>query len=106
LLKRQRSVRAKQRSNVRKLIRKGVCGMREAGWTVEGKSCRERMKQMGTALHDLCQPLTTLQCRLEIAGLAGTQDAYREAVDLGLVECARLVEAVGRMREIVRAATN
>ena len=63
------------------------------------------MKQMGTALHDLCQPLTTLQCRLEIAGLSGTQDAYREAVHLGLVECARLVEAVGTMREIVRSAT-
>lgn len=40
-----------------------------------------------------------------MAGLAGTQDAYREAVDLGLVECVRLVEAVGSMREIVRAAT-
>ena|ERR1017187_2585541 len=79
--------------------------MHEAGWLGEGRSCGERMKQMSRALHDLCQPLTTLQCRLEMAGLAGTQDAYREAVDLGLVECVRLVEAVGSMREIVRAAT-
>ena len=35
---------------------------------------------------------------------AGTDQDYREAVDLGLAECARLAEAVGSMREIVRAA--
>jgi signal transduction histidine kinase len=59
---------------------------------------------MGRALHDLCQPLTTLQCRLELATLTGTEQGYREAVDLGLAECARLAEAVGSMREIVRAS--
>jgi signal transduction histidine kinase len=62
------------------------------------------MKQMGKALHDLCQPLTTLQCRLEMAGLTGTPEGYREAVDRGLEECARLTDAVGLMREIVREA--
>jgi hypothetical protein len=62
------------------------------------------MEQVGGALHDLCQPLTTLQCRLELAGLHGTPEAYREAVDLGLVECARLTEAVGSMRNLVYAA--
>jgi hypothetical protein len=59
---------------------------------------------MSMALHDLCQPLTTLQCRLEMAGVVGTAEAYREAVEMGLVECARLVDAVGSMREVMRAA--
>jgi hypothetical protein len=62
------------------------------------------MERISRALHDLCQPLTTLQCRLELAGVVGTDAAYREAVRLGVVECERLVESVGSMREIVRAA--
>ena len=62
------------------------------------------MERMSQALHDLCQPLTTLQCRLEIAQRNGTQEDYRDAVKLGLVECDRLVEGVGVMREIVRSA--
>jgi signal transduction histidine kinase len=61
------------------------------------------MERMSQALHDLCQPLTTLQCRLELAGLLGTEAAYREAVDLALAECARLNQMVGSMRELVRA---
>jgi signal transduction histidine kinase len=61
-------------------------------------------EQMGRALHELCQPLTTLQCRLEIAALTGTAEAYREMVELGLVECARLMEIVSAMQGIVRAA--
>lgn len=64
----------------------------------------EVVDQLGQALHELCQPLTTLQCRLEIAGLVGTADAYREAVDLGLAECARLVDGVHAMREILQAS--
>ncbi|HEX9199384.1 MAG TPA: hypothetical protein VF865_07485 [Acidobacteriaceae bacterium] len=61
------------------------------------------MKQVSRALHDLCQPLTTLQCRLELAKLEGTPDAYQAAVNLGLMECERLVAAVAAIREIVRA---
>jgi hypothetical protein len=63
------------------------------------------MKQMGRALHTLCQPLTTLQCRLEMAALTGTPEAYCDAVKLGLVECVRLAEIVDSMREIMGAAT-
>jgi hypothetical protein len=62
------------------------------------------MEQVDRVLHDLCQPLTTLRCRLELAGLIGTAEAYREAVKLGLAECARLVDGVESMREIVRAS--
>jgi signal transduction histidine kinase len=63
------------------------------------------MKEIAEVLHDLCQPLTTLRGRLELAGLIGTPEAYREAVELGLVSCVRLVEAVESMREIVGEAT-
>jgi hypothetical protein len=59
------------------------------------------MEAMDQVLHDLCQPLTTLRCRLELAGLIGTVEAYREAVEMGLAECVRLVEGVEAMREIV-----
>jgi hypothetical protein len=75
--------------------REGVCELNPVGDVLE---------QMGLALHDLCQPLTTLQCRLEIAGLVGTAEAYREAVDLGLVECGRLMEGVHLLREILQAS--
>jgi signal transduction histidine kinase len=61
------------------------------------------MEQIEQVLHDLCQPLTTLRGRLELAGLIGTAKAYREAVELGLAECARLVQGVESMRELVRA---
>lgn len=60
-------------------------------------------EQMGRALHSLCQPLTTLQCRLEMAELVGTMDGYREAVAHALAECNRLVDGVGLMREILRS---
>jgi hypothetical protein len=59
------------------------------------------MQQLRIALHDLCQPLTTLQCRLEMAELVGTAEAFAEAVSLGLVECARISQAVAEMRASV-----
>jgi hypothetical protein len=62
------------------------------------------MEKINHALHDLCQPLTTLQCRLEIAQMTGTPEDYRDAVVLGLAECDRMIEGVGLMREIVRSA--
>ena len=62
------------------------------------------MEQMGRALHSLCQPLTTLQCRLEMAEVVDTMDGYREAVKYALAECTRLVDGVDLMREILRSA--
>lgn len=70
----------------------------------ESYSASGAMERLSHALHDLCQPLTTLQCRLELAELVGTMEAYREAAAVGLEECSRLVETVGSMREILRAA--
>jgi signal transduction histidine kinase len=74
--------------------RDGVC---------ERKAGEPAMERIGRALHDLCQPLTTLQCRLEMAQLVGSNEAYREAIDLGLAECGRITDVVAAMREIVRA---
>jgi signal transduction histidine kinase len=77
----------------------------EAGLELEQRTLHEQeIRRISAALHDLCQPLTTLQCRLEMAGLIGTAAAYREAVEAGLTECARLAELVAAMREGVRAA--
>jgi len=64
----------------------------------------DTLRQLNQALHDLCQPMTTLQCRLEMAGVVGTNEAYREAVDMGLAECSRLIDAVDAMRGMVRTA--
>ncbi|GAC1658348.1 MAG: hypothetical protein NVS9B15_19980 [Acidobacteriaceae bacterium] len=61
------------------------------------------LKQIGVTLHDLCQPLTTLQCRLEMARILDTDADYREAVTFGLAECARLADCVATMREALRS---
>jgi hypothetical protein len=52
----------------------------------------------------MCQPLTTLQCSLEMAALTDTQEAYREAMEIGLSECRRLVASVESMREVLQEA--
>jgi hypothetical protein len=78
-----------------------------AGWMVEQNTRTDgqnELERLSRALHDLCQPLTTLQCRLELAGVLGTAAAYREAVEHGLDECGRLIDAVESMRGMVRGA--
>jgi len=64
----------------------------------------QQRKQLGDALHDLCQPLTTLQCRLEMATLTDSMEAYREAAETGMAECRRLTGAVHLMRTILQEA--
>jgi len=65
----------------------------------------DELGQLNMMLHDLCQPLTTLQCRLEMATLVDTLEEYREAVALALAQCVRLAESVRSMREVTRVAT-
>jgi len=67
-----------------------------------GEQSWDNKKQFSAAVHDLCQPLTTLQCRLELATLTRTPDSYREAVEDGLIECRRMVEAIELIRQILR----
>jgi signal transduction histidine kinase len=76
--------------------------MPEAEMLSEQKFRAQQGKQLGDALHELCQPLTTLQCCLEMALLSDSREAYREAVEVGLAECRRIVESVESMRKILR----
>lgn len=64
----------------------------------------EQRKQLNGTLHDLCQPLTTLQCRLEMAVLNESVEGYREAAETGLTECRRIVQLVESMRAILQEA--
>jgi signal transduction histidine kinase len=70
----------------------------------EREFCAEQRKQLSDALHDLCQPLTTLQCRLEMAILSDSVADYREATEAGLTECRRIVQLVESMRAILQEA--
>jgi hypothetical protein len=67
----------------------------------EGGLGTQEKKLLSGALHDMCQPLTTLQCRLEMATLTDSVEAYREAAQMGMAECRRMAESVCRMREIL-----
>ncbi len=68
------------------------------------RESRERLLEaMHRDLHDLCQPLTALQCRLEVAQLVGDRASLREAVDGGLEETQRIFAVVARMRSCLRA---
>jgi len=69
-----------------------------------GRSNRRKFKQIGAALHEMCQPLTTLQCTLEMAALNDTLEEYREATETGLAECRRMVASVESMRETLHEA--
>lgn len=50
-------------------------------------------------LHDLCQPLTTASCHLELGQMMGDAESLKSAVDGALVECRRTYDYVRRMRE-------
>jgi hypothetical protein len=60
------------------------------------------VERIDVALHDLCQPLTVLQCRLAIGELIGEPDAMRETIREALRECDRLNQAVGTMRTMLQ----
>jgi signal transduction histidine kinase len=64
----------------------------------------EQRKQLNDALHDLCQPLTTLQCRMEMAILSDSVADYRKAAEAGLTECRRIVQLVESMSAILQEA--
>jgi len=66
--------------------------------------CTSQRKHLSGTLHDLCQPMTTLQCRLEMAILSDSPEAYREAAKSGIIECRRMVGMVKLLREILQEA--
>jgi hypothetical protein len=57
------------------------------------------LREIDLELHNLCQPLTALQCRMELARLAGSREAFRGALDDSLEETGRIFKVVARMRE-------
>jgi hypothetical protein len=57
------------------------------------------LRELDKELHDLCQPLTVLQCRLEYGVMCGDAEALKEAVEGGLLETVRMFERIGLMRE-------
>jgi signal transduction histidine kinase len=63
----------------------------------------ETILRIEQALHDLCQPLTVLQCKLELGLLSGKEEAIQAAVRDGLHECRRLNATVQAMRNLVRS---
>lgn len=63
-------------------------GERLAGWT-----------GLQRELHDLCQPLTALQCMLELATVTGDEKWVRFVLDGGLKETQRMFAVVANMRE-------
>jgi hypothetical protein len=63
-------------------------------------SCRETFVQaILEDLHELCQPLTALQCRLEVARMPGEPRMLLETVEDSLMQTRRMFAAVAVMRE-------
>lgn len=54
--------------------------------------------ELDRELHDLCQPLTTASCHLELGQMLGDAESLKTAVDGALEECRRTYEYVRRMR--------
>ncbi len=57
------------------------------------------LEQRHAELHDLCQPLTALQCRLEMGRMLGQPGSLEEAVDGSLEETRRMFEVIVRIRQ-------
>ena len=57
------------------------------------------LTQSHLELHDLCQPLTALQCRLEMAEMIGNPEALEDAVKGGLEETRRMFHIIAHMRQ-------
>jgi hypothetical protein len=65
------------------------------------------MTEIAEALHDMCQPLTALHCRLQIAQMNEAADAPSGGSAIWtdcLRECERLTESVVNMRNVIRQA--
>jgi hypothetical protein len=56
------------------------------------------LQMLERELHDLCQPVTSLQCRLELGKICGGEEALVEAVDGALEDAARIFTAVAKVR--------
>jgi hypothetical protein len=57
------------------------------------------LREIEKGLHDLCQPVTSLQCQLELGKMAGDREALLEAVEGGLLETRRIFADIERFRQ-------
>ena len=57
------------------------------------------LEQSHSELHDLCQPLTALQCCLEMSRMPGRDEPLEMAIDESLRETQRIFAIVARMRQ-------
>jgi hypothetical protein len=71
----------------------------------DGLTCLSAPAWLDHAIHDLCQPLTALQCRIFLGTLSsaeedspGMADALRES----LVQCDRVIEQVRVLQQKLR----
>jgi hypothetical protein len=56
------------------------------------------LRDLERELHDLCQPVSTLQCLLEYGQMCGTPEELLLAVESGLVETVRIFRCIEAMR--------
>jgi hypothetical protein len=59
--------------------------------------------ELRVALHDLCQPLSALQCRLYLGTLDDEPSNMREAIMESVSECERMVEMVRALQNRIRS---
>lgn len=72
------------------------------------RKANEFYEEMRSALHDLCQPLTTLRCRMELALMQSDPqqpgcEELRECLQEGLDDIRRSFQSVERMRQSLLA---
>ena len=63
------------------------------------------LSKLEKELHDLAQPISSLQCRLEIGKMLGGQDALQEAVEGGLKDLSRMTEILTNLRVLITEGT-
>ena len=67
---------------------------------MSGRDAEFRLtEEVRKALHDLCQPLTALQCRLYLGTLEHQPDTLKQTVKESLVECERMMLRVRQLQE-------
>lgn len=74
----------------------------ERGGCMAVVSSKSLVEELERELHELCQPLTALQCRLELSRMVGDRMVLLEAIEESLTETRRMFLGIARMRERLR----
>ena len=68
---------------------------------MQSSKTADLVSSLDRELHDLAQPISSLQCRLEIAKMLDNEMELRHAVDGSLEDLQRLTQNFRRMRALV-----